>query len=118
VDVHPPTTRRRSIQFSIGFLLILTAVCGGLTCIGQLVTQRIEGQGTSADVANQAFGSTACILRLPTNARNVDFAAWFQGGIASFDVSEADFLDWAKSYPWELSEIPLEWQGACILGAS
>jgi hypothetical protein len=72
-----------------------------------LVTRRIEGRGTTAEVANEAFGRTACILRLPIKARNVDFYARFQSGIASFDVSEADFLDWAKSYPWELSEIHL-----------
>ena len=102
-----PTTRRRPIQITIGFLLALTASCGWMTCVARMVTRRIEGQGASATVANEAFGQTACVLRLPDQSHNVDFEAYFQSGNAAFDIAEAEFLMWAREYPWKLSEINL-----------
>jgi hypothetical protein len=119
VDAYSPATRRKPVQFTIGALLVLTAACGFSTCVGRLVSRQIEARGATAVAANSAFAETICILRVPESARNVDFVANFQSGTAAFDVSEADFLVWAKEHSWNLSEVKLagttpaswEWRG-------
>jgi hypothetical protein len=117
MEAYPPSTGRKPIQFTIGALLALTTACAFSTCLGRLVFRTIEGRAASAKAANEAFAETMCVLRVPESSDKVDFYARFQSGNASFDVSESEFLAWAKKYPWKLlefnlsGETPATWGG-------
>jgi len=107
VNAYVPATNRKPIKFTIASLLVLTSVCAISMGIGRLVFRQIEAQGVSAEAANSAFAETICVLRVPESASNVDVQAGFQSGIAAFDVSEAEFLAWAREHTWKLSEVNL-----------
>jgi hypothetical protein len=96
------------VQFTIGFLLLLTTMCALSTCAARLVFRSLDGRGVTAQEANAAFGETVSLVRVPENARNVDYHARFQGGEASFDISEAEFLTWSETHSWDVSEFSLD----------
>jgi hypothetical protein len=111
-----PTPTRRPVQYTVGFLLLLTTFCAFSTCAGRLVFRKIEARGDTGQEANAAFDATVSVMRVPESARNVDYLAYFQGGTASFDLPESEFLDWANSREWKLAEVnlsgatPSSWQ--------
>jgi len=107
VDAYSQPARRKPVQFTIGTLLVLTTVCAFSTFVGRKAFRLVEGRGTSASIANKALSETLCILRVPDGASKVDFSACFQSGDASFNVTESEFLTWAESHSWKLSEVKL-----------